>query len=86
MIQERIFNLTKTQFKEKFSELIGGLGPYLLKKAKELIDSGAVDLKNYGNDHRLPKIILQAVLKDAAENFRSPHPLDKKEVENLSHF
>lgn len=78
--------MTKTQFKEKLSELIGGLDPYLQKKAKGLIDSGAVDLKNYGDDHRLPKIVLQAALKDAAENFRPPHPLDKKEVENLLHF
>lgn len=81
-----MFRLTKTQFKEKFSELAGPLKPYLMKRAEELVDSGAVDLKNYGNDHRPPRIILQAVLKDAAENFRPPHPLDKKEVENLSHF
>lgn len=78
--------MTKTQFKEKFSELIEGLEPYIQKKAKELLGSGAIDLKSYGDDFRLPKIILQAALKDAAENFRTPHPLDKKEVENLSHF
>jgi len=78
--------MTKKQFKINFSELIKDLGPYLQKKAKGLIDSGAVDLKNYRDDHRLPRIILQTVLKDAAGNFRPPHPLDKKEVENLSHF
>lgn len=78
--------MTKTQFKEKFDELIENLEPYLRSKAKELINSGAVDLKNYRDDLRLPKIILQAVLKGAAENFRPPHPLDKKEVENLLKF
>ena len=78
--------MTKTQFKEKFSELIETLEPYIQKEEKRLIDSGAVDLKNYGDDSRLPKIVLQAVLKDAAENFRPPHPLDKKEAENLLHF
>lgn len=78
--------MNKTQFNKKFSELTESLKPYIQKKAKALIDSGAVDLKIYGDDFRLPKIILQAVLKDASENFRPPHPLDKKEVEDLSHF
>lgn len=78
--------MNKKQFKEKFGELVKALLPYVNEKAKGLIDSGAVDLKNYGDDFRLPKIILQAVLKGAAENFRPPHPLDKKEVENLLKF
>lgn len=78
--------MTKTQFKERFSELVQNLEPYLQCKAKGLISSGAIDLKSYGDDHRLPRIVLSVVLKDAAENFRPPHPLDKKEVANLSHF
>ncbi len=78
--------MTKTQFKEKLKELTKNLDPYIQKKAKELIDSGAVDLKSYGDDFGLPKIILRATLKDAAENFKPPHPLDEKEVENLLLF
>jgi len=75
--------MNKVQFKERFEELIKTLEPYIKKKAKELIDLRAVDLKTYGDDHRLPRIILQAVLKDAAEHFRPPHPLDAKEAQNL---
>lgn len=78
--------MTKTQFKEKFDELIKALEPYIKKKAKELLDSGAIDQQDYGDDSRLPKIILQAVLRDAAENFRPPHPLDKAAVDNLKYF
>ena len=78
--------MNKTQFNEKFSELTEGLKPYIQKKAKALIDSGAVDLKSYKDDFRLPRIILRVALRDAAENFRPPHPMDKEEVENLSHF
>lgn len=78
--------MTKKQFKEKFGEITKGLESHIQKKAKDLIDSGAVDLKDYGDDNRLPKIILQAVLRDAAENFKSPHPLDKGKVENLLKF
>lgn len=78
--------MTKTQFNKKFDELIEDLKPYIKKKSKELLDSGAIDLKSYGDDHRLPRIVLQAVLRKASVEFKTPHPLDKKEVENLLRF
>lgn len=78
--------MTKKQFKIKFRALSKELKPYIQNKAEELLNSGAVDLKSYENDYRLPKIFLCTILERASTEYRPFHPIDRKEVENLSHF
>ncbi|WP_169704386.1 hypothetical protein [Candidatus Kuenenia stuttgartiensis] len=78
--------MTKKQFGKRFHELTMHLQHYIENKAEWFIESGAIDLKSYKNDHRLPMIILKAILIDASDNFKSLRLADEKEVKNLLNF
>lgn len=59
---------------------------HILEIAARLIDSGAIDLEDYDNDYRLPKIILHTVYQDM-QHWRCPmRAEDLKTVKNLENF
>jgi hypothetical protein len=83
-----VFKMTREQFTAKFQELLDSpdfMG-FINKKAKDILSSGAIDLEDYENDYRLPKIVLCAVLHDMVWQYEPFNDKDKRTVKNLEHF
>lgn len=78
--------MTKKQFEKKLGELIGMLGSNIRIKAGCYIEAGAIDIKEYGDDYELPRIVLSAALDDIAWKFSPLYGRCKEEAENLRHF
>lgn len=74
--------MDKEQIKPKIDNLINQLN--LDKLIDRAINSGAIDLNAYGNNFHLPKIILSAVLSEAATIIK-PFGNDE-EIINLRKF
>lgn len=76
---------------QKIDEMINeqdGVVEYLKKECERLLSCGAVDLDEYGNDYRLPKIILMIALENCSYQY-SPLSHDKnliRELKNLRNF
>jgi hypothetical protein len=80
--------MTKQQFQAKFQDLIDSddFTTFINKRAKELLNSGAVDLDTFDDDYQLPKIVLCAVLKDLTWQYMPLTQESKKLVKNLERF
>jgi chlorite dismutase len=80
--------MTREQFTAKFQALLddSDFMGFFHKRAKDLLNSGAIDLEKYENDFRLPKIILSVVLKEASYQYEPLNHMDKKTARNLEHF
>lgn len=71
----------------KCDELILRHAVKLREVCKRLVDSGALNLEEYEDNYRLPKIVLSAALRDTAADWRAPRLADdRREIERLSHF
>lgn len=78
--------ITKEQVLNSIAEMLIDDYGHILKVAIRLLDSGAVDLSNYDNDYRLPKIVLHAIYKDM-QYWRLPtREEDLEAVKNLENF
>lgn len=79
---------TKEQCLEKVYEMTGQLQAHIMKKAKQLLNSGAVDVEGYEDDYRLPKILLVACLEHEADGWRplKENKKARREIANLRHF
>lgn len=78
--------MTREQFDHKFAELMYRVVNQINEDADRLIKSGAIDIKHYGNDFELPRVLLDATLTNVREAYR---PLDRKgreEAANLRKF
>lgn len=78
--------MTKQQLRPKINELIRESNKEMRRRIESLLKSGAVDLTDYADDYRLPKIIVTALFREAATWYK-PH--DKKlreEVLNIQMF
>lgn len=53
--------MTRNEFLEKVEELKESVNDLIDEKADKLLKSGAIDLKNYDNDFRLPKMFMCAI-------------------------
>lgn len=78
--------MTKKDFKSKTKELITLVKEDLLKESLRLFDSGAINIKEYQNDFRLPKIILNAALDKSMNDWRPLTKESNEAIENLKHF
>ena len=80
--------MTKKQFWKNFNELKRESLKAMTKKAEKALKSGAIDLKSYEDDFRLPKVVMTAICENLASNVGwKPH--DKKllnELKNLRYF
>ena len=78
--------MDKAVYKEKIDSMMPDLIEGIRKECDRLIQTGAVDVEQYGNDYALPKICLTVAIENQIRQYR---PLDKnhlKEVANLRHF
>ena len=58
----------------------------LQREAKNLLNSGGVNVTDYGNDYMLPKVLVHAAIQNLRYELR---PLDSKareDAKNLEHF
>jgi len=61
---------------------------FIKKEVERLLSVGAVDLDDYENNYKLPKVILITALRNCASQYLPPKdnkPLHK-EIKNLSHY
>ena len=75
--------MTKPQANKMFKTLLLTANRYIIEDAKELIDSGLIDLSEYDNDYLLAKILLQATLERERRRYFTLNKANMTEVENL---
>lgn len=78
--------MNRNQCKDKIDDLARQLAKQAQERAMALFQSGAIDPSAYGDDYRLPRILMAAAQADVASSFRPNHPADLCEVLNLQHF
>jgi len=78
--------MTRKQYTKKINELIRTASKDLRKLAQKAWASGAIDPPSYGDDYRLPKIVLHAALLSEAWQWESLSADDKADSKNLEHF
>jgi len=65
--------MTRTQFRKKVNELIRENNRLIKNRVEKLFKSGCVDLNDYDNDFRLPKMFMYAIGKEMQFQWK---PLD----------
>lgn len=76
--------MTKEQFFNKFNELIQeNIESQLHIKANTVLRSGSVDLNDYDDDYRLPKLVLVAALRSISHDFAPFYEDGKKVLKKL---
>jgi len=77
---------TKHDVLTKIGELLVQHEAQVRETAEKLLRTGAVDVADYEDDYRLPKIILTAALADCSTMYRPLHDEDRQTVNNLRNF
>ena len=77
--------MTEEEFIMRVAEMIPDLTSLVMDRARKLMDSGAIDLEEWENNYRLPKIFMQAMGKEIASQYRTTEK-DMETVNNISHF
>ena len=79
--------MTEKQLKKaidkKTRELIRESAQRMRQNIKRAFNCGAIDITAYGDDYELPKIILGALLREEAFQYKMHTDEGKKAVENL---
>ena len=78
--------MTEKQFIKKTEELIKRTADRMRIKRSTFLKSGAVNMADYENDYRLPKIVMLALCKEACDQWMPLSPDDRNTARNLSHF
>lgn len=78
--------MTKEQATLKTKELIGKMAFDMNENIEKALNSGAIDVADYGDDYELPKIILGALLCEESFKWRMHTDEGRKAVENLARF
>lgn len=80
---------TRRNITKRTNELIKNLNKYIKEDVKKLLDSGAINLDEYEDNYKLPKMMIAAILERQAEKvYRPPYPTrkDSKEIKNMKCF
>jgi len=77
---------TKESVMGKIEELLPELNQMILERAKQVLDSGALDVESYKDNYLLPKIILSAMGSKIKWQYDPVLTKDKKTRNNLLHF
>ena len=78
--------MNEEEFSEKIKELTDDIRQDIIDKAIYFFNSGWVDTERYGNDFRLPKIILSATFEHYMWEYMPLDHMDKTIVKNLKSF
>lgn len=80
---------TRRNITKRTNELIKNLNKYIKEDVKKLLDSGAINLDEYEDNYKLPKMMIAAILERQAEKeYCPPYPTrkDNKEIKNMKCF
>lgn len=76
-----------TDCRSKFKELLFDAMLTVAERMESiLVQSGAINLDDYTNNYRLPKILLHDALKYTAELYEPIYKEDKQTAKNLENF
>lgn len=77
--------MTKKQLRKKMNELIRENNKMIKEKLEKLLKSGAIDLPFYEDNYLLPKLIMCAMAKETAFQFKplSNQKEHQKDIENF---
>ena len=75
--------MTKAQFRKKYKELVKRTAKALELFGEVALSSGAIELDDWKDDYRLPKVVVSAGLKDMFGQWRPLNDNDRKEVTNV---
>lgn len=78
--------MTKEDARNKAIEITNNFFQIIRRKIDSALNSGCIDLDSYDNDYILPRIIVEATLKDVYERNLPPKKEWRKEVENIYRF
>jgi hypothetical protein len=78
--------MDKVIFKEKIDAMMPDLIEGIRKECISLYESGGIDVKQFGNDYQLPKLILTVALENQSTQYTPLSPTYKKDLKNLKHF
>lgn len=76
--------MTNAQLKQKVQKMFDEID--IQKCVDKIIDSGCIDINNWDDDFRLPKIVLSVSLKELAFQYEPVDKSDKNEVSNIRLF
>ena len=74
----------KKEIERKTRQLIRESAQRMRKNIARAFNSGAIDITAYGDDYELPKIILGALLREEAFQYKMHTDEGRKAVENLA--
>ncbi len=74
----------KKEVERKTRQLIRESAQHMRKNIVRAFNSGAIDITAYGDDFELPKIILGALLREEAFQYKMHTKEGKAAVENLA--
>ena len=72
--------MTRKQFEKRTRTMIARAAANMREMIPHVLNSGAVDLEDWGDNYALPKYALEAMLKRTAIDYG---PLDNRESRNL---
>lgn len=75
--------MTREDARNKAVEVADNFFRQVKSKIDTALNSGCIDLDSYGNNYILPRIIVQAALKDVYGRNTPPTKEWRKEVENI---
>ena len=78
--------ITKEQFLTKFDELTDTTAEEMRKSARKLLLTGGVNLEQFDDDYRLPKIVACATCHEMSRQWQPLTSEDEKEVANVERF
>lgn len=76
-------NITREDAKNKAVEVAENFFRQVKSKIDSALNSGSVDLESYENNYILPRMIVEAAVKDVYERNLPPTKEWRKEVENI---
>lgn len=77
--------IPKKECMDKCKELADIYRDTLVYKCHQMLISGSVDLDEFENDYRLPKLLATAAARNSTDIFSPPDGLESF-IKNLEHF
>ena len=78
--------MTKKQFTQKINELKRENNKFITEKSKKILNSGAINLPDWDDDFRLPKIVMHIICKELVWQWEPLAKELQKEAKNLEYF
>lgn len=78
--------MTETQFRKKVKQLKREVNRLIDDRTKKILNTGAIDLNEWGDDFRLPKIFMSAVGREIYNEYMPFGTVDRIEVDNIYKF